>query len=86
MPDDAMAPLLREGDLVGVDLRNVEPFSLRDQIVAAVYQGTTIVRRLVFAQALWILQPDRFGYNPVVIGHDDLRLIGRVVWWVHRET
>jgi len=75
---DSMEPLLRDGDEVLVDERT-SPF--RDGIYVVRLDERLLVKR-VAAQGggRYSLLSQNLAYPPIVVGADDIEIVGRVVW------
>jgi hypothetical protein len=86
VPDDAMAPVLRRGFLVGVDCRPGLAEELVGQMVAAGVEGRLLIRYLAdITETHWVLAPHDPSLRPLVIERRGvLPVLGKVTWWLGR--
>lgn len=80
----SMEPLIRHGDILGVDAFQTERSELAGKIVIAVHEDKGMwVSRLRRYDSLDILEAEDREFDPVVLGKaSGWRILGRVLWWI----
>ncbi len=79
---DSMQPILSDGSMVCVDLRQTDPEKNTNKMVAAVVDdGVTIKWLRRGRKERWLLLPENREHTPFELSAKELRIVGRVVWW-----
>ena len=86
--DHSMTPLLKRGDLVGIEELSGRVESQRGRIVAVWIDKLAglIIRRFDVDSHYWILTPENRTHRSFVIprGQQNVRFF-LIVWWIHQE-
>ena len=81
----SMEPLIKEGDIVAFDCAQTDPEELSGKIVVTWRQETGLVlSRFLSVNGAQFLEGENREYEPTLIKDRDWRIVGRVLWWVHR--
>jgi hypothetical protein len=85
LEDDSMAPILSRGSVAAVDRSLHEPESLQGRIVAALVEGTPVIRWLDISGRHLILRPNQPSRDVPIIpvewdGKVPAPILGQVVW------
>jgi phage repressor protein C with HTH and peptisase S24 domain len=80
----SMEPLIRHGDILGVDAFQTERSELFGKIVIAVHEEKGMsVSRLRRYDSLDVLEAENREFDPVVLNKaSGWRIVGRVLWWI----
>ena len=81
---DSMEPILPDGSIVAINLKNRAPGRLKGKIVAARHGGGVTVKELRRSESGedWLLVPYNKEHSPIVIkAEEDNPIIGKVAWW-----
>jgi len=81
--DNSMLPILEEGFIVTIDCTENDPSMLEGKIVAAHYQDSLAIRKLLLTNEYYILQPhNTLKFQPLKIPIDEKYIIiGKVACW-----
>jgi SOS-response transcriptional repressor LexA len=82
----SMSPLINDGDIVAVDCAQTNPEQLSGKIVVTWQQQRGLVlSRFLLVNGTQLLESENREFEPVPLGKNrNWRIIGRVLWWVHR--
>lgn len=85
---DSMIPLLHDGAIVGVDLRQRDPAALHQRMVAAYYEaGVTIKWLERHRDGRLFLVPENKNYPTLVLPRSpDNPILGMVSWYLNRPS
>lgn len=86
---DSMEPLIHDKDMVLVDLSRKEVEL--GKVFAVGYEDYIFVKRLILEPGRLILRSENKEYNDIIVNLRDpdeaeqVRIIGKVIWWCHDE-
>lgn len=79
----AMAPLIRQGDILAIDSFQTERSELYGKVVIASGDLGLCVSRLRRYDTLDVLEPENREFDPLVLSKSSgWRIVGKVLWWV----
>lgn len=90
---ESMQPTIWSGDLVLIDqgkaslrVRKMDAKSLRGSIYAFVEDGHARLKRISRpSETELLLLSDNPDYGPQMVGVEEIKIIGKVVWWGHTD-
>jgi SOS-response transcriptional repressor LexA/DNA-binding XRE family transcriptional regulator len=84
--DKSMSPLIADGDIVAVDYSQTAPADLSGKIVVAWHREHGLsLHRFLFVQGVQMLDSENRDFPPIVLEKDrNWRIIGKVLWWIHK--
>jgi SOS-response transcriptional repressor LexA len=82
----SMSPLINDGDIIAVDSAQTNPELLSGKIVVTWQkQRGLVVSRFLCVHGLQLLEWENREYERITLGKNrNWRIIGCVLWWVHR--
>lgn len=84
---DSMEPVLPDGSIVAVHLKQRSPRRLVGKIIAARHEGGVAVKELARAGDHWVLLSYNKEHGPIVLDPlgEESPIIGKVAWWWARQ-
>jgi SOS-response transcriptional repressor LexA len=88
---ESMQPCIWDGDIVLIDRSKVDPpvtpqsgLARRAPVFALLHDGEAKIKRVqLIGSGMVMLQSDNPDYAPAFASAENLRIIGKVVWWGH---
>jgi phage repressor protein C with HTH and peptisase S24 domain len=82
----SMSPLIADGDIVAVDYSQTNPTDLSGKIVVAWHREHGLsLHRFLLVQGVQMLDSENRDFPPIVLEKDcNWRIIGKVLWWIHK--